>query len=74
MASLPLTAFDDYAEYDRPRLILQVVCDEPVHTREPEIEKLSYRARLAVLFGLTVSSWSIIGATVYAIGSAANLL
>ena len=74
MASLPLSHFDDFEEFDRRPRIPQNVAIAQVYQCEPDIEKLSYRARFAILIGLTVASWSVIGGAAYAIVATARLL
>lgn len=70
MASLPLFAFDNFEEFDHRPEISQTVAIARVYPCEPEIEKLSYRARFAILVGLTIGSWTVIGGAAYAIAQA----
>lgn len=74
MASLPLSTFDVFEEYDGRSPTLQTVAIARVYPCEPEIAKLSYRARLAILLGLTFASWTVIGGAAYAIAVTAQLL
>jgi|GEM_PF-3051768 len=74
MASLPCPTFDDFEEVDHRPAILQTVAVAHSQQCEPEIEKLSYGARFAILIGLTVASWSVIGGAAYAIVATARLL